>query len=245
MRTSDRVRHWPAAQKLWRAMAEKGDIYKKSYEGFYCVGHEAFVKQSELIDGLCPLHKSKPELVREENWFFKVTNYTGKIRKMIESDRLRIVPATRKSELLNLLDDAEDVSFSRPSGQLPWGIPVPDDADQTMYVWADALTNYISALGYGTDEAGMAFWPADVHLIGKDIVRFHAIFWPAMLLSAGLELPKSIYVHGFITVNGEKMSKSLGNVINPSELLDRYPADVVRYFMLRELRSTDDSDFSL
>lgn len=251
MRTSDRIRHWPAAQKIWRAMAERGDIYRKSYEGYYCVGHEAFVKQSELMNGLCPLHKSKPELIKEENWFFKVTNYTGNIRELIESDRLHIVPETRKDEILNLLDDAEDVSFSRPSDQLAWGIPVPDDSGQTMYVWADALTNYISGLGYGQREpSGLEpktfreFWPADVHLIGKDIVRFHAIFWPAMLMSAGLEVPKSIYVHGFITVEGEKMSKSLGNVIDPFGLLDSYPADVVRYFMLRELQSTDDSDFS-
>jgi methionyl-tRNA synthetase len=244
IRTSDRVRHWPAAQKIWREMSKKGDIYKKSYEGFYCVGHEAFIKQTELIDGLCPLHKSKPELIKEENWFFKVSNYTARIRELIESGRLRIVPDTRKSEILNLLDDAEDVSFSRPSEQLPWGIPVPDDASQTMYVWADALTNYISALGYGTDDAAMQYWPADVHLIGKDIVRFHAIFWPAMLMSAGLEVPKSITIHGFITVEGEKMSKSLGNIVDPFGLLDRYASDVVRYFMLRELRSTDDSDFS-
>lgn len=244
IRTSDRVRHWPSAQLLWKRMAEKGDIYKKSYEGFYCVGHEAFVKQSELVDGLCPLHKSKPERIEEENWFFRLTNYTGKIRELIESGRMRIVPESRASEILNLLDDAEDVSFSRPSAQLPWGIPVPGDESQTMYVWADALTNYISALGYGTDQAGMAHWPADVHLIGKDITRFHAIFWPAMLMSAGLEVPRHIYVHGFITVDGEKMSKSLGNVINPFELLDQYNADIVRYFMLRELQSTDDSDFS-
>jgi methionyl-tRNA synthetase len=244
IRTSDRIRHWPAAQKIWRAMVEKGDIYKKSYEGYYCVGHEAFIKPSELVDGLCPMHKSKPELLKEENWFFRVSKYAAEIRTAIETDRLRIVPETRKSEILNLIDDVEDVSFSRPSEQLSWGIPVPDDASQTMYVWADALTNYISALGYGTDGEAMDFWPADVHLIGKDIVRFHAIFWPAMLLSAGLELPKSIYVHGFITVDGEKMSKTLGNVIDPFALLDRYQSDVVRYFMLRELRSTDDSDFS-
>ena len=244
MRTSDRVRHWPATQKLWRAMAEKGDIYKKSYEGTYCVGHEAFIKQSELVDGLCPLHKTKPELTRKENWFFRVSKYTARIRELIESDRLLIVPDTHKTEILNLLDDVEDVSFSRPSNQLSWGIPVPDDASQTVYVWADALTNYISALGYGTDDAAMAFWPADTHLIGKDIVCFHAIYWPAMLMSAGLEVPKSIAVHGFITIDGEKMSKTLGNVIDPFELLNRYPVDVVRYFMLRELRSTDDSDFS-
>jgi len=244
IRTSDRVRHWPAAQRLWRSMTESGDIYKKSYEGFYCVGHEAFVKQSELVDGLCPLHKTTPERIEEENWFFRLTKYTARIRELIETGRMRIVPESRASEILNLLADAEDVSFSRPSAQLPWGIPVPGDESQTMYVWADALTNYISALGYGTDQEGMAFWPADVHLIGKDITRFHAIFWPAMLMSVGLEVPKNIYVHGFITVDGEKMSKSLGNVINPFELLDQYKPDIVRYFMLRELQSTDDSDFS-
>jgi methionyl-tRNA synthetase len=225
-------------------MADNGDIYKKSYSGNYCVGHEAFIKSSELIDGVCPLHKTKPELVEEENWFFKLTKYTGKVKELIQGGHMNIVPETRTSEILNLLDDAEDVSFSRPSAQLPWGIPVPGDESQTMYVWADALTNYISALGYGTDQEGMQFWPADVHLIGKDITRFHAIFWPAMLLSAGLEVPKNIYVHGFITVDGEKMSKSLGNVIDPFELLSQQPTEVVRYFMLRELQSTDDSDFS-
>ena len=245
VRTSDRVRHWPAAQKIWQKLAENGDLYKKSYEGAYCVGHEAFIKPSELVDGLCPLHKTKPEIIREENWFFKLSRYIPQIRKLIETDRLRIVPTSRKSELLNLLDDAEDVSFSRPSGQLPWGIPVPGDDTQTMYVWADALSNYISALGYGTDEKNMAFWPADVHLVGKDITRFHAIIWPAMLLSAGLEVPKAIYVHGFITVDGQKMSKSLGNVVDPFEILGAWPTDVVRYFMLRELQSTEDGDFSM
>jgi methionyl-tRNA synthetase len=244
IRTSDRIRHWASAQKLWLAMAERGDIYKKSYQGYYCVGHEAFIKPSELVDGLCPLHKSKPELIEEENWFFRLSKYTDAVRNAIQSGRMRIVPESRTNEILNLLDDAEDVSFSRPREQLPWGIPVPGDDTQTMYVWADALTNYISALGYGTDQEGMAFWPADVHLIGKDITRFHAIFWPAMLLSAGLEIPKHIYVHGFITVDGEKMSKTLGNVIDPFALLDRYPVEVVRYFMVRELQSTDDSDFS-
>lgn len=244
IRTSDRVRHWPAAQKLWQKMAENGDIYKKSYEGYYCVGHEAFIKPSELVDGMCPLHKKMAERIDEENWFFRLTKYTARIRELIEMGRMRIVPESRVSEILNLLDDAEDVSFSRPSAQLPWGIPVPGDETQTMYVWADALTNYISALGYGTDQSGMDYWPANVHLIGKDITRFHAIFWPAMLMSVGLEAPQHIYVHGFITVDGEKMSKSLGNVINPFELLDRYPAEIIRYFMLRELRSTDDSDFS-
>lgn len=244
IRTSDRARHWPAAQRIWREMVARGDLYKRSYEGYYCVGHEAFIKESELEDGLCPLHKSAPERLKEENWFFRLSKYRDDIRRRIESGELAIVPETRTKELLNLLEDAEDVSFSRPAEQLPWGIPVPDDATQTMYVWADALTNYISALGYGTDEAGMVFWPADVHLIGKDILRFHAMVWPAMLLSAGMSVPKAIYVHGFITVDGQKMSKSLGNVIDPVALLEQQPADVVRYFMLREIPSTDDGDFS-
>lgn len=245
IRTSDRGRHWPAAQHLWQKLEEKSDIYKKSYEGYYCVGHEAFIKQSELEDGLCPLHKSKPELIQEENYFFKLSAYRAEVRKRIESGEMRIVPEFRTQEVLNLLDDAEDVSFSRPSAQLPWGIPVPGDDTQTMYVWADALTNYLSVLGYGAADASrMSYWPADIHLIGKDILRFHAMIWPAMLLSAGLEVPKHIYVHGFITVDGQKMSKTIGNIIDPAQLLERWPVDVVRYFMLRELQSTDDSDFS-
>ncbi len=244
VRTTDRAHHWPAVEKLWRALAAKGDIYKKSYSGEYCVGHEAFLKPSELVDGLCPVHKTAPEPIEEENYFFRITAYKDQVRALIESDELRIVPATRKSEILNLLDDVEDVSFSRPSSQLSWGIPVPDDASQTMYVWADALTNYISALGYGTDESNMAFWPAQAHVIGKDILRFHAMIWPAMLLAAGLRVPKAIYVHGFITVNGEKMSKSLGNVIDPQELLREFSPDTVRFAMLREIASTEDGDFS-
>lgn len=244
IRTSDKKRHWPAAHKIWKKMAEQGDLYKKSYEGAYCVGHEAFIKSSELVDGLCPLHKSKPELIQEENWFFRLSKYRDQVQNLIVSDQLTIVPAIRKAEILNLLDDAEDISFSRPSDQLSWGIPVPDDASQTMYVWADALTNYISALGYGSTEEGMEFWPAHVHLIGKDILRFHAMIWPAMLLSAGLAIPKNIYVHGFITVDGQKMSKSLGNVIDPIALIEKSGAEVLRYYLLREIPSTDDGDFS-
>lgn len=245
IRTTDRERHWPAAQKFWQKLAESGDLYKKSYEGFYCVGHEAFIRESELEDGRCPLHKRPAEKVSEENWFFALSRYTGKVRELIASDRLRIVPATRKQEVLNLLDDADDVSFSRPAEQLSWGIPVPGDDSQTMYVWADALTNYISAVGYAAETADFrALWPADVHLIGKDILRFHAILWPAMLLSAGLEVPKAVYVHGFINVEGQKMSKSLGNIISPADLIAKYDPEAVRYFLLREIPSTDDGDFS-
>lgn len=244
IRTSDQKRHWPAAQKIWQKLAESGDLYKKDYEGLYCVGCEANKKKSDLEDGLCPIHKTEPQLVKEENWFFKLSKYTGAIKEKIEKDELKIVPASKKGEILNLLDDAEDVSFSRPVTTLKWGIPVPGDDTQTMYVWTDALTNYISALGYPEDPKFSQYWPADVHLIGKDILRFHAMYWPAILLSAGVELPKAIYVHGFVTAEGEKMSKSLGNVIDPNQLIEKYGVDVTRYFLLREIPSDDDGDFS-
>lgn len=245
IRTTDRERHWPSVEKIWVKLADNDDLYKKEYEGFYCVGHEAFIKPSELEDGRCPLHKVPAERIKEENWFFRLTKYKDKVRELIESGKLAIVPESRKKELLNLLDDAEDVSFSRPKSQLSWGIPVPNDPEQTMYVWADALTNYISALDFAhNSEAFTSFWPANVHLVGKDISRFHAMIWPAMLLSAGLEVPKAVYIHGFINVDGQKMSKSLGNVINPGELLAKYDREIVRYYLLREMQSTEDSDFS-
>mgnify|MGYP003392928627 CR=1 FL=1 len=245
IRTSDRVRHWPSVIKLWNKLVENGDLYKKEYEGFYCIGHEAFIKKSELIDGLCPLHKTEPETVREENWFFKLSKYKDEIKGRIMADEIKVVPETRKNEIVNLVDDAEDVSFSRPSKDLKWGIPVPGDDSQTMYVWADALTNYASAVGYADESANFKkWWPADVHLIGKDILRFHALYWPAMLLSANMALPKNIYVHGFITVDGEKMSKSIGNIIDPFHLIEKYGSEVVRYFLMREIPSGEDGDFS-
>ena len=149
IRTSDKSRHWPTVIKFWNQLKENGDLYKKEYEGLYCVGHEAFIKKSELVDGLCPLHKTEPEKVKEENWFFKLTKYKKEIKRAIEEGELNIVPNSRANEIINLIKDAEDVSFSRPVSSLKWGIPVPDDPNQTMYVWADALTNYISALGWG------------------------------------------------------------------------------------------------
>ncbi len=245
IRTSDRQRHWPAVQKIWKKLDESGDLYRAKYKGLYCVGHEAFMKPSELVDGTCPLHKQKPEVIEEENWFFKLTKYKKQIQKVIESGEMKILPEHRQKEVLNLLDDAEDVSFSRPRKDLQWGIPVPGDETSTMYVWADALTNYISAIGYFDEtEQFKKLWPANVHLIGKDILRFHAIIWPAMLLSAGLPLPKAIYVHGFVTVDGEKMSKTIGNVVDPFALTEKYGIDPVRYFLLREVPSGEDGDFS-
>lgn len=245
IRTTDKERHWPSAIKFWNEMVEAGDLYKKKYKGLYCVGHESFIKKSELVDGRCPLHKTTPEEIEEENWFFKLTKYKKEVKNKIESGELKIIPESRIKEVLNLIDDAEDISFSRPVSSLKWGIPVPNDSEQTIYVWADALTNYISAIGYKENEPKFQqFWPADIHLVGKDILRFHAIYWPAMLLSAGLPLPKAIYVHGFITVEGEKMSKTVGNVIDPFVLVEKYGAEPVRYFLLREISSIEDGDFS-
>ncbi|MDP3697705.1 MAG: methionine--tRNA ligase [Candidatus Taylorbacteria bacterium] len=245
IRTSDQKRHWPTAMKIWQLIEQNNDLYKKKYKGLYCVGHESFIKKTDLVDGVCPLHQTEPEEIEEENYFFKLSKYKKEIKIKIESDELKIVPATRKTEILNLIEDAEDVSFSRPKSVLKWGIPVPNDPEQTQYVWTDALTNYLSALGYADNDARFKkYWPADVHLIGKDILRFHALYFPAMLMSVGLELPKSIYVHGFITVEGQKMSKTVGNVIDPFELVKKYGTDVVRYFLLREIPSGEDGDFS-
>ncbi|MEK7579827.1 MAG: methionine--tRNA ligase [Patescibacteria group bacterium] len=246
IRTTDQKRHWPAVQKFWKKLKDNGDLYKAKYEGLYCIGHEAFIKKSELKNGLCPDHQIEPEKIKEENYFFKLSKYKDKIRDLISEDKIKIQPQFRKDEVLNLLKESEDVSFSRPRKDLEWGIPVPDDSEHTIYVWTEALQNYISAINYGEESFQLKdLWPADIHLIGKDILRFHAIIWPAMLLAAGLETPKSIYVHGFITIDGQKMSKTIGNVIDPFQLVKRYGVDPVRYYLLREIPSYEDGDFSI
>jgi len=249
IRTTDTQVHWPGAQALWERLAAAGDLYKKEYEGLYCVGHEAFVTEKDLIEGKCPDHGTEPEQLSEENYFFRLSRYADVLKEKIESDELRIVPQSRKKEILSFIAGGlEDVSFSRPR-KSGWpkglGVPVPGDDSQVMYVWCDALANYITALGFGRDDAlYKEFWPADVHIIGKDILRFHAAIWPAMLLSAGLPLPKSIFVHGFITSGGKKMSKTLGNVIDPEELIEMYGADAVRYFLLRHISPFEDGDIT-
>ena len=247
IRTSDKKRHWPGAQKLWLELVKADDIYKKNYKGLYCIGHEAFITEKDLIDGKCRDHKKEPEVVEEENYFFRLSKYSKEIESRIKNQKLKIVPESRENEILSFLKEGlEDVSFSRPTKDLNWGIPVPNDPKHTMYVWCDALSNYISALGYGSgDESKLEkYWPADVHVIGKDILRFHAAIWPGMLLSAGLPLPKSIFVHGFITVGGEKMSKTLGNVVDPFEVVKKYGTDALRYYLLREIPSGEDGDFT-
>ncbi|MCK5044162.1 methionine--tRNA ligase [Candidatus Parcubacteria bacterium] len=244
IRTTDQEKHWPTARKVWTELQK--DIYKKKYEGLYCVGCEAFITNKDLKDGKCIMHQKEPEMIKEENYFFKLSKYENEIQEAIETDKLKIIPQVRKNEMLSFIKKGlKDISFSRQRKDLQWGIPVPDDEDQTIYVWADALTNYLSALGYAQEsDKFKKFWPADVHCVGKDILRFHAIIWPGILLSLGLPLPKSILVHGFIGVNNQKMSKSLGNVIDPFELVDKYGTDAVRYFLLREIPTTADGDFT-
>jgi len=246
IRTTDQKRHWPSVKKVWLKLKEKGDIYKKKYKGLYCSGCEAFITKKDLKDGKCIIHQKEPEAIEEENYFFRLSKYSGEIEKLIKEGTIKIIPETKKNENLSFIKQGlEDISFSRPRKDLKWGIPVPDDNTQTIYVWADALSNYISALGYAeNDKKFQKFWPADVHCIGKDIQKFHCLIWPGMLLSLKLPLPKAIFVHGFITVAGQKMSKSLGNVIDPFELVKKYGTDPVRYFLLREIPSTEDGDFT-
>jgi methionyl-tRNA synthetase len=239
--------HFPGVQELWKRCDAAGDIYKKSYEGLYCVGCERFYKESELIDGLCPDHRVAPEVVKEENYFFRLSKYQEQIRSLITSDTVHVVPEKIKNEMLAFIDRGlEDFSVSRSLERARGvGVPVPGDENQVMYVWFDALSIYMTGIGYGLDEAKyQAYWPADIHVIGKDIVRFHAIYWIAMLLSGKLALPKKIMVHGHIASGGQKMSKSIGNVIDPYEVVDRYGVDFTRYYLLSEIPTLDDGDFT-
>jgi len=245
IRTTDKKRHWPAVEKVWKKLEESGDIYKKKYKGLYCIGCESFIKEKDLEDDKCSIHKKKPDVVEEGNYFFRLSKYQNILKEKIEKDEIKIIPESRKNEVLGLIKQGlEDISFSRSKEKLEWGIPVPKDDSQRIYVWSDALVNYISAIGYDKDKKFKKYWPADVHCIGKDILKFHALFWPAMLLSIGIDLPKKLFVHGFIAVDGQKMSKSLGNVIDPFELVEKYGTDAVRYFLLREIPSAEDGDFT-
>lgn len=246
---SDQKHHFPSSQKLWELCQAAGDIYKKRYEGLYCVGCEQFYLSSELNEnGECFEHPGKKlETVSEENYFFKLSKYQKQLIDLIESDKLKIIPDERKNEILSFLKEPlQDISISRSNERAKnWGVPVPNDPSQRIYVWFDALNIYQSGIGFGWDEKNYKkWWPANLHVIGKGITRFHAVYWPAFLLSAKLELPKAIFIHGYFTVNGQKMSKTLGNVIDPVELIKKYGADALRYYLLAKFSPFTDGDFS-
>ncbi|HET8991565.1 MAG TPA: methionine--tRNA ligase [Candidatus Saccharimonadales bacterium] len=244
IRTTD-PGHEQRAAVIWETM--KKDIYKSSYIGWYCTGDEAFFTDTEVkeLGGVCPNHNRPFEKVEEENYFFKLSAYEGKILKAINSGKFVILPETKRNEIVSLIKSGlEDISVSRPKDKISWGIPVPNDPDQVMYVWFEALMNYITVLGYPENEDFKNYWPASVQVIGKDIIRFHAAIWPAMLLSLGIELPKKLYVHGFITIDDKKISKSIGNVIHPKDIVDKYGVDAFRYYFLRHIPSYEDGNFS-
>lgn len=244
IRTTDDA-HENRAQIIWKNL--KKDIYKDKYIGWYCTGCEAYVTDATVKEnnGVCPAHKKKYEKLEEENYFFKLSKYADKISKLIDDDSYKIVPKTRKHEIAQVFKEGlKDISISRPKDKISWGVPVPDDETQVMYVWFEALMNYITVLGYPEHKDFKEFWPADVQVVGKDILRFHAAIWPGMLLALDLPLPKSLYVHGFVTVEGQKMSKSIGNVVHPKQIIDKYGVDGFRYFFLRHVPSYSDGDFS-
>ena len=251
IRTTEK-RHFDGATKFWLD-CKKGDIYEKNYRGLYCVGCEEFKTPKELVDGkFCEEHPNQElETVEEKNYFFKLSKYKDKLLDLINSGDLEILPIGKKNEIVSFISGGlNDFSISRSKERARgWGIPVPGDESQVQYVWFDALTNYINALGFADSLPNFKkFWEGNgniVHLIGKGVSRFHAVYWPAMLLSAGLRLPKKILVHGYITVGGQKISKSLGNTVDPYELVNKYGADAVRYYLLKEIPSSDDGDFSV
>jgi len=244
---SDQTTHYPSSQKLWDLCSH--DIYKKLYEGLYCVGCEQYYTPDELNEhGECVEHPGKKlTLIQEENYFFRLSNYQQQLIELISSDKLKVVPETKKNEILSFLKQPlQDISISRSNERAKnWGVPVPGDDTQRIYVWFDALNIYQSGVGFGWNDAKYKkWWPADVHVIGKGITRFHAIYWPAFLLSAGLDLPKTILVHGYVTVDGQKMSKTVGNIVDPTKLISTYGAESLRYYFLRELPTFADGDFS-
>ncbi len=237
--------HIKAVSAALQKMYDNGDIYLSAYEGWYCRGCEQFKKEKDLVDGKCPDHKVEPEWLSEETYAFRLSKYQDELLKKIESDELQILPIERKNEIVSFYkkEGLEDVSFSRKN--VKWGIPLPWDKSHTTYVWADAFLNYLTGLGWaGPDDELPKYWPADIQLMSKDILRVHATIWPAMLLSLGIPLQKTIFVHGFFTIAGQKMSKSLGNVIDPVEWADKYGTDAVRYFLLREVPFGHDGDVS-
>jgi methionyl-tRNA synthetase len=257
IRTTD-PDHYAVVAHLWQRLLAQDALYKAPYNGLYCTGCETFILPKDLSPetGCCPIHQTPPENVSEENWFFRLSRYRDAIRDYILAHPAFIQPEFRRQEVLHWLEEppsdegpgAGDLSVSRSVRSVKWGIPVPGDAEQRIYVWIDALSNYLTGIGYlAQPQLFSRFWPADVHLIGKDILRFHAIYWPAMLMAAELPLPKTIFAHGFITINASKISKSLGNVVDPTHLMARFSlphADAVRYYLMTVAAFGQDGNFS-
>jgi methionyl-tRNA synthetase len=243
IRTTER-RHVRAVEHLLERSREAGDIYEGVYEGWYCVSCEAFKQEKDLADGLCPIHQRKPEWIRERNHFFRLSAYRDRLRRYYDEHREFVVPESRRNEMLRLLDGGlEDISVSR-AGQ-SWGIPVPFDPGSVVYVWYDALINYAAAVGYGCDQTLFdSWWPADLHLVGKDITRFHCVVWPAMLMSAGVEPPRQVFGHGWVLTKGQKLSKSLGNVLDPLDAADKFGPDPLRLYLAKEIVFGSDGDFT-
>lgn len=239
-------RHTKAAQLFWQKALAAGDISKGSYQGLYCVGCESFKTEKDLLDGKCPIHHVEPQVVREENYFFHLSHYEKRLLAYYNEHPNFVIPEYRLHEMEEIVKSGlEDISISREAAKLSWGVPVPGDATQVMYVWFEALINYLTVCGFGqNDSDAMIGWPADYIIVGKDINRFHTIIFPAMLMSAGIEIPRHIGVHGFITVEGQKMSKSLGNVVHPLDIVKQYGTEPTRYYLLREIPFTNDGDFS-
>ncbi|MDO8429503.1 MAG: methionine--tRNA ligase [Candidatus Daviesbacteria bacterium] len=247
-RGSDKEKHYPGVQKFWQLCQESGDIYKKTYSGLYCIGCESFKAEGELVDGLCPDHQKAPEKVEEENYFFRLSKYQERLVELIESNQLKITPENKRQETLHFIKSGlEDFSVSRSKERARGvGVPVPEDPDQVVYVWFDALNIYNTGVGFGVDEDKWhKWWPADLHIIGKDINRFHTVYWPAMLLSANLPLPKQVLIHSFILTDGQKMSKTLGNVIDPFEMVESYGLEPFRYYLLSQIPIDEDGDFTV
>jgi methionyl-tRNA synthetase len=244
IRTTDRQRHFPATQKMAQACYDHGDIYEGSYEGWYCEGCEAFKPEKDLVDGKCPIHNTTPQWIKEKNWFFRLSKYQQPLLDLYAKQPSFIEPEVRRNEILRLVEGGlEDISMSR-AGQ-SWGIPVPFDPESVVYVWFDALINYAAAVGYGwNDERFQEWWPANLHIVGKDITRFHCVIWPAMLMSARLPLPGQVFGHGWVYFKGERMSKSLGNIVDPLDAANRFGPDPLRLYLAKEIPYGGDGDFT-
>ncbi|MFM8533783.1 MAG: methionine--tRNA ligase [Acidimicrobiia bacterium] len=244
IRTTDRKRHFPAVQKMAQACLDNGDIYEGAYEGWYCEGCESFKPEKDLVEGLCPIHKTRPQWIKEKNWFFRLSKYQQPLLKHYADHPSFIEPEIRRNEILRLVEGGlEDISMSR-AGQ-SWGLPVPFDPTSVVYVWFDALINYAAADGYGWDDEQFAkWWPANLHVVGKDITRFHCVIWPAMLMSAGLPLPQQVFGHGWVYFKGERMSKTMGNIVDPLDAANRFGPDPLRLYLTKEIPYGGDGDFT-